>query len=220
MLRRFLKKLGYSWKRFRKSLKKKQNELEYEQKLSELKQLIKLCASDYIDLYFADESGFNMQGYVPYGWQPKGEYIEITPSKSKGQQVFGLMSLDCQLEFYTMTGSLNSACIIAFLEDFHQRIKKPTVIVLDNATIHHSLAFRAKIEEWKDDDLYIFYLPKYSPHLNPIETLWRNLKYQWIPYEDIETQEQLNQYIDNILLQFGQKYKIDFKEQKSVDYFS
>jgi len=88
MLRRFLKKLGYSWKRFRKSLRRLQDEQEYERKLHELQGLVALSQSGYIDLFFADE----MEGYVPYGWQPRGEYIELTPQKSKGTQVFGLLS--------------------------------------------------------------------------------------------------------------------------------
>ena len=82
MLRRFLKKLGYSWKRFRKSLKKKQDQAEYQAKFAELQQLLQLYKSNFIDLYFADESGFNLEGYVQYGWQPKGEYIEISPAKT------------------------------------------------------------------------------------------------------------------------------------------
>lgn len=61
-LRRFLKKLGYSWKRFRKSLKKLQNKEAYEAKLTELGQLVALYKTGYIDLFFADESGFNMEG--------------------------------------------------------------------------------------------------------------------------------------------------------------
>ena len=122
MLRRFLKRLGYSWKRFRKSLKKKQNQQEYQEKLAELKRLIELYKADYIDLRFADESGFNLEGYVPYGWQPKGEYIEITPSKTKGTQVFGLMNLNNQLQAYTFEGSMTSQMVIACLDDFHTTI--------------------------------------------------------------------------------------------------
>lgn len=48
--------MGYSWKRFRKSLKKKQNQQEYEQKVADLQQLFELYKADYIDLRFADES--------------------------------------------------------------------------------------------------------------------------------------------------------------------
>ena len=183
MLRRFLKRLGYSWKRFRKSLKKKQNEEAYQAKVAELKQLIELYKADYIDLRFADESGFNLEGYLPYGWQPKGEYIEMTPTKSKGTQIFGIMNLDNELSAYSFKGSMNSQAVIACLDEFHTTITKPTIVVLDNASIHHSKEFEAKVEAWKQDDLYIFFLPAYSPHLNPIEILWRFIKYQWLPYE-------------------------------------
>lgn len=212
MLRRFLKSLGYSWKRFRKSLKKEQDPEEYERKKAELKQLIALYKSGYIDLFFADASGFNLEGYVPYGWQPKGEYITITPKKTKSTQVFGLLSLDNELKAYTLEGSMDSAAVIAFIDDFHASIKKQTVVVIDNAPIHRSKKMLAKIEQWKEDDLYIFFLPKYSPHLNPIEILWRMMKYQWLPYEEVQHQEQLNQMIDNILCNFGTEYTIDFKE--------
>ena len=64
MLRRFLKSLGYSWKRFRKSLKKRQNQPQYEEKLSELKQLLELYKADYIDLRFADESARRPGGLI------------------------------------------------------------------------------------------------------------------------------------------------------------
>lgn len=222
MLRRFLKRLGYSWKRFRKSLKKKQNEQEYEEKLGQLKQLIELYKADYIDLRFADESGFNLEGYVPYGWQPKGDYIEITPARTRGTQVFGLMNADNQLQCYGFQGSITSEVVMACLNDFSTTIVEPTVVVLDNASIHHSKKFEAKIQEWKQEDLYIFFLPTYSPHLNIIETLWRKLKYEWLPYEAIESQQALNEKLEKILRDFGEKYVINFKQnnQKVANIFA
>ena len=220
MLRRFLKKLGYTWKRFRKSLKSKQDPIEYENKLSELKQLLKLYHSGYIDLFFGDESGFNTEGYVPYGWQPKNKYIEITPSKTKGTQIFGLLSLENQLESYSYTGSMNSDTAIAFIDDFNKKIKKKTIIVLDNAPIHKSRKFLDRVEQWKKDDLYIWFLPRYSPHLNPIEILWRMMKYKWIPYEKISSQAELDKIIEEILLKIGGEYSINFKDKKVSNIFN
>jgi len=214
MLRRLLKKLGYSWKRFRKSLKKNQDPEDYERKLIQLGNLLELYQSGYIDLYFGDESGFNTEGYVPYGWQPKGEYIHITPAKTKGTQVFGLMTLDNKLEAYSIQGSMNSKTVIAFIDDFCTRVKKKTILVLDNAPIHKSKEFANKIKKWEEEDLYIFFLPKYSPHLNPIEILWRMMKYYWVPYEEIESQNELNDKINEILANFGNQYTIDFKDKK------
>lgn len=214
-LRRFLKKLGYSWKRFKKSLKKNQDPVKYAAKLEELKTLLQLHKQDYIDLFFADESGFNLEGYVPYGWQPKGEYIEITPSKTPSVQLFGLMSLDNRLEAYSCKGSINSETAIAFIDDFFQSRDQPTVIIIDNAPIHHSNKFKAKIQEWKQEQFYVFYLPEYSPHLNPIEILWRKIKYEWLRYEDMESQQQLEEELIDIINQFGKQYNIDFKEHKA-----
>lgn len=217
MLRSFLKRLGYSWKRFRKSLKGLQDEQEYEQKLGELRQLVCLSKEGYIDLFFADESGFNLQGHVPYGWQPKGEYIQITPRKSGSTQVFGLMSADNRLQAYSCKGSMDSRAAVAFLDDFAGRLAQPTVVVLDNAPIHRSALFLARLGQWEQQGLEIFFLPKYSPHLNLIETLWRKIKYEWLEYERLTSQEQLEEELERILNQFGQQYTINFKEEKVSD---
>jgi hypothetical protein len=123
--------LGYSWKRFRKSLKSKQNKEAYDLKFNELQNLPKPNRDKFIDLFFADESSFNLEGYVPYGWQPKREYIHITPSKTKSKNVFGIMSLDNRLEAYDCQGSMTGKVIIAFINNFCQNIEQLTVLVLD-----------------------------------------------------------------------------------------
>ena len=211
-LRRFLKKQGYTWKRFRKSLYKLQDKEAYNKKLKELKELIDLEKNNYIDIFYADATGFNQTGYIPYGWQPKNEYIHITPKKGKTLQIFGFMSKDNRFEGYSCLSSLNSAAVIAFIDDFATTIRQKTIVVIDNASIHHSNEFHNKIEEWKEQDLYIFYLPTYSPHLNPIEILWRKMKYEWIEYENIDTFEDLENQAIHILNNFGenQKFSIEF----------
>ena len=67
--------------------------------------------------------------------------------------------------------------VIDWLNDFAASIKMLTVVVLDNATPHKSKKFMANIEKWEEQGLFIVYLPTYSPHLNPIEILWRKMKY-------------------------------------------
>lgn len=220
MLKRFLRSMGYSWKRFRKNLKSKQDSEVYEIKQAKLESLIKLYQSNFIDLYFGDESGFNMQGTVPYGWQPKGEYIQITPSKTQTMQVFGLLSLSNHLQAYSCKGSVTSLTIMGFLDDFVTKIKRPTVVVLDNAPVHHSDEFKDKVEEWEEKGLQIFYLPKYSPHLNPIEILWRKMKYEWIQYESIHTQKDLELGIERILRAVGKDFIINFKDNKVSNIFA
>lgn len=65
------------------------------------------------------------------------------------------------------------------------------MIVLDNATMYRSEAFYAKLAGWQAQGLYVFFLPKYSPHLNRIERVWKQIKYSWLRAEDYLTFENL-----------------------------
>jgi transposase len=74
---------------------------------------------------------------------------------------------------YEAVENINSDFLIQSIDNFCQYVRKPTVLVLDNAPTHRSVSFLAAVERWMEKDLYIFFLPKYSPHLNIAETFWR-----------------------------------------------
>ena len=70
-------------------------------------------------------------------------------------------------------GSIKSQFVIDSINNWAETITKPTILVLDNAPIHKAKIFQEKMIQWQEKNLYIFFLPAYSPHLNRIETLWR-----------------------------------------------
>jgi len=196
-------------------LKNLQDEEEYQQKLKQLAQLLWLEKEGHIELYYGDASGFNLTPYIPYGWQEKGQTIRITPKKSKRLNVFGFLTRNNEFQAYTTEGTINSDLLIAFIDHFVQSITQRTAIILDNATIHHSDNFKEKIKEWASKDLYIFYLPTYSPHLNIIETLWRKIKYEWLKPHHYESWTILKENINKILLEIGEKYFVNFNDLKT-----
>jgi hypothetical protein len=49
--------------------------------------------------------------------------------------------------------------------------RNKTVVILDNSFIHRSKKFKAKMKEWEEQEVLIFFLPPYSPELNLIEIL-------------------------------------------------
>lgn len=54
-----------------------------------------------------------------------------------------------------------------------------SVTVLDNASIHHGID-EATWDRWLvDHKAVLFYLSAYSPELNKIEIVWRQLKFRW-----------------------------------------
>jgi hypothetical protein len=212
MLKKFLKRLGYSYRRIRKRLKKSPNPVEYEQKVKELQTLIELEQDGFLTIYYADESGFSETPCVPYGWQPKGEPLSIPSQRGARCNVFGLMSRENELHAYSTLKRLDSAFVICAIDDFvlNKCDKGRSVIVLDNARVHHSEVFKAKIVQWEEQNVFIFYLPTYSPHLNLIETFWRKCKYEWLTPEHFVSWKAILAQIDDIMQHFGSKYTINF----------
>jgi transposase len=206
--------LGYRWRRFRKCIKKCQDPEKYQSIVNELCQLLSLEESGYLKIYYGDESGFSLDPCIPYGWQPQGQYIKIAPKKSQRLNIFGLLSKDNHLQAYSTTGTICADMVIAFLDDFSETITQKTVVVLDNATIHHSDELKDKMQEWEQKDLYIFFLPTYSPHLNLIETLWRMIKYRWLKAKDYLDFSTLTEAVENIINDIGKNLKINFSENK------
>lgn len=213
MLIKFLKTLGYTYRRIRKSLKNAPDPLVYEQKVQEMMQLIALERKNYLKIYYADEASFSETPCVPYGWQPKGEPFSIPTTRGRRWNVFGIMSNNNELFSYKTTDSINSDFIIKSIDDFAQNPKlfPRTVIILDNAKVHSSALFKRKIAEWKEQGIEIFYLPTYSPHLNRIETLWRKIKYEWLLPQDFVSWDNMTSKLEDILSNLETKYTIKFE---------
>ncbi len=165
-----------------------------------------------IDLYYADESRVSLEPCVPYGWQFTDEEVSMPLRKGAGLNCFALLTRGNQCLIETSEQHINSQFILDRLETFSMKLKKPAVIVLDNARIHTSRIIKERIKVWQQRGLYIFYLPRYSPHLNIVETLWRKLKYEWLSPTDYQSKENLFYQIRLALTAVGSSLFIRFSK--------
>ena len=174
--------------------------------------------ADYgeIDLYYGDETQVSEAGYVPYGWQFKDENISIKSAKGKSINCFGMITRDNQFEYATTYETINSNFIIEQIDRFSYGLKKHTVIVLDNAKVHQSKAMHMMQGAWAKRQLFIFYMPPYSPHLNIIERLWKEIKARWIQVKDYEECDQLFYATKLILNAIGNSLSLNFKQKINV----
>jgi transposase len=156
-----------------------------------LELLEKQAQKGHIDLFYGDESKVCEQGYVPYGWQFEDEKVFISSTHGQSLNCFGLLSRQNELIFSTTQQAITSDFVIDKLELLSFKLTKPTVVVLDNARVHTSRKVKERLKYWQNRGLYIFYLPPYSPHLNIIERLWRELKARWLKPEDYLTAHSL-----------------------------
>lgn len=75
---------------------------------------------------------------------------------------------------------------------------------------HTSKKIKEKEEEWRQKNLEIFYLSTYSPQLNLIEILWKFMKYEWIEIDAYQCWDNLVNYVEKVIRQFGEEYVINF----------
>lgn len=198
-IKRVLKSLNMSWHRLRRVVGGQPNAAEYIDKQAQLEELKRL-----------DESGFSLIPSVPYGWQPVGETVGIPSKHSRRLNVWGVMNRHHQLQSYVSLQTITSDVIIACIDNFFPSVDKRTVIVVDRAPIHTSDIMQDQLLEWKQRQIEIFYLPSYSPQLNLIEILWRFIKYEWIPISAYKCWQNLVDYVEKVLREFGQNYVINF----------
>lgn len=213
MLTRLLKTLGYSYKRARLSLKGKRNEVLFRRCQKILNKMIKLEKQDKMTIYYFDESGFSQKSNLPYAWTPVNQPLERQGhSRSKRLNVLGFLSREGELIFHATEGSVKTTTVI---EAFEKMIEaKPperiVAVILDNASMHCSKLFRAKCFDWMAHNVFVHYLPPYSPELNVIEILWKKMKYEWLETSAFESFEKLKSSVKNILCNYGTDFQITF----------
>ena len=205
------KKIGFSWKRIRKSLRSKRDETKFQQGKKEIEELEKERKLGLINLFYFDESGFPLDPVVPYAWQVIGQQIEIPASNSKRLNVLGFLSTDHhQFHSFCFECSVNTEIVIACFDSFCKTLSNKTTVVIDNASIHTSDQFEENIPKWEEEGLFLKFLPSYSPELNRIEILWKHIKYHWLDFKAYSSFTNLVRHVENILRGVDSQYRINF----------
>lgn len=76
---------------------------------------------------------------------------------------------------------------------------RPCVVVLDNYSVHHAHAVKIAVPALAAAGISFCYLPPYSPELNPIEAVWRQIKYQDLPVRSHATDTALQAAVEAAL---------------------
>jgi transposase len=125
-----------------------------------------------------DESTLGWLPVLVACWMKKGCQRRIpTPGQQDWRHLFGAYNWATDEVVFQITETRTSEAFIAFLEKLiqHHVGERPLVLVLDNASIHHSRASQAALAVFEDRLIPLF-LPKYCSQLNPIERFWKHVK--------------------------------------------
>ena len=127
-------------------------------------------------IYFEDEVGMRSDHQAGKSYAPKGE----TPIIKKTGQRFSLNRVSAisnkgHVGFMILDGTFNSGVFIDFLTRLIKHKQYKIFLVVDGHSAHKTKLVKAWLEKHKDR-IELFFLPPYSPELNPQEYVNQDLK--------------------------------------------
>jgi transposase len=131
-------------------------------------------------VYFGDEAGIRSDYHTGTTWAPVGR-TPVVRSTGKRHAVNMLSAVTAQggLHFMLHEGKVDSSVFIEFCRRLLHDDGGTVFLIVDNHSIHLSNETRAFVAS-TDGRLQLFFLPTYSPELNPDEWVWKNVKHDRI----------------------------------------
>lgn len=129
------------------------------------------------EIYWGDETGLRSDCQHERGYAPKGRTPLIRlAAKRESLNMISAITNQGKTRFRLFEGSMNAALLI----DFMRRLLKDAqgrkvMLILDNLRVHHARVVKQWLAE-REEKIEVFYLPSYSPELNPDEYLNCDLK--------------------------------------------
>jgi transposase len=135
-----------------------------------------LAKREKADIFFEDESGVRSDFHSGTTWAPKGKIpvVRVTGQRF-GLNMISAVSAKGAIRFMVVRGGVGAGVFINFLQRLLQGQRRPIYLVVDGHPSHRSKRVKAYIESLQGK-LRLFFLPPYSPELNPDELVWNDVK--------------------------------------------
>jgi transposase len=128
------------------------------------------------EIYWGDETGIQNEANRVRGYSPRGTspVIRVTAKKERISMISAINN-EGKVRFMMYRETMTSSRLITFMKRLIKGAERKIYLILDNLRAHHS----KDVTRWLDsvtNAIEVFYLPSYSPELNPDEYLNNNLK--------------------------------------------
>ena len=130
------------------------------------------------EILWGDETGIQNEANHTRGYSPQRiKPILRIPSKKERISMISPINNEGKVRFMIYRESMTSSRLIGFMTRLIKDAGRKVCLILDNLKAHHSKAVAEWLEK-KKDNIAVFYLPTYSPELNPDEYLNNDLKHK------------------------------------------
>ena len=127
-------------------------------------------------VYFADEAGIRSDYHGGTTWAPVGRTPIVKATGARHRvNMLSAVSAQGKLRFSVVEGTVDSATFVEFCKKLVDDSDGPVYLIVDGHSTHKSKITREYVESTQGA-LTLFFLPPYSPQLNPDEWVWKNVK--------------------------------------------
>ncbi|WP_353675745.1 IS630 family transposase [Acinetobacter towneri] len=179
-----------------------------------MEKLREQAARGEIILGYVDETGFSSTPDNRYAWTKIGDVHAVDAIRLKRVNVMRCLLSMGKLVTSCLQESVTSTWFYAYLTGIAQQVKQtynlPLVFIVDNASIHRSKKMADYRELLKSNfSTNLYFIPAYSPELNRIEMVWKQMKYYWRDFQ-VMTADKIEQWVERVSNQFGKEYMFTF----------
>jgi transposase len=151
------------------------------------------------ELYFCDEAGVRTDFHAGTTWAPVGQtpVVEVTGERG-GVNMISAISPAGALKFDVFVGRFDATVFVEFLTKLMHDAPGPVYLILDNLSVHKAEAVKKYVASL-NGRLKLFFLPSYSPELNPDEWVWKNVKHDQVGRVGIQRKSELFELVTRAL---------------------
>jgi len=192
---RLLKKLGLSPQKPLRRAYEQNPELVERWLAEDYPKIQALAKQKRASVYFSDEAGVRSDFHSGTTWAPKGKtpIVEATGQRY-GMNIISAISPRGDMRFMTVEGRMNAGKFIEFLKRLLHNAKRPVFLIVDGHPSHRARKVFEFVRKTKGK-LRLFFLPPYSPELNPDELVWNHLKNHGVGKRVVRSREELKRVV-------------------------
>ncbi len=128
------------------------------------------------EIFFEDEAGLRSDHHSGRTWGEKGKTPIVKATGARfGFSVVSAVNNKGRFEFMILDARFGTAQFIEFMAKLVKYKRRKIFLIVDGHPVHKSKAARQWVAD-NSDRIALFFLPSYSPQLNPTELAWNCLK--------------------------------------------
>lgn len=149
-------------------------------------------------IFFADESGIRSDYHKGHTWAPQGKtpVVEATGARFS-LNMLSAVSAQGQFRFMVHEGTATAETFCTFLKRLAAGVEQRIFLIVDGHRIHRAKKVQKLLTDLKGK-IELFFLPPYSPQLNPDELVWGQVK-QRVGKQLVKTKTNLRERVISAL---------------------